>query len=96
MIHWDKARGAAFDGAGRVIDRAKRDDALAPYFNDPRSEQNILMDFVAADIACRIDFDRLIAARRGDFVHDFAGIYQHLDRRTGELGGCFVPRSAAQ
>lgn len=29
-----------------------------------------------------------------DFSHDIAGIYRHIDRSTGKLGGFFVPRFA--
>lgn len=29
-----------------------------------------------------------------NFTHDIGGIRRHLDRETGELGGCFVPRFA--
>ena len=29
-----------------------------------------------------------------DFAHDFYGIMRHINRRTGELEDCFVPRFA--
>ena len=29
-----------------------------------------------------------------DFLHDMCGIRRHLNRETGQLDGCFVPRSA--
>lgn len=36
----------------------------------------------------------LAAADDFQFAHDVAGIYRHLNRRTGELENCFVPRFA--
>ena len=37
----------------------------------------------------------LLAADDGDFGHDVFGINRHIDRTTGILGDCFVPRYAA-
>ena len=34
----------------------------------------------------------LLNADDANFSHDFFGIIRHLDRETGQLGGCFVPR----
>jgi hypothetical protein len=34
----------------------------------------------------------LAAAPEFDFVHDVFGIYRHIDRETGKLSDCFVPR----
>lgn len=36
----------------------------------------------------------LLDAPAFDFAHDLAGISRHLDRSSGQLGGCFVPRFA--
>jgi hypothetical protein len=38
----------------------------------------------------------LLAADDFDFAHDVGGIRRHLDRTTGRLGGCFVPRFAVR
>lgn len=43
---------------------------------------------------CPLDFDELATFPKSDFAHDVAGIQRHIDRETGELGGCFVPRCA--
>ena len=37
----------------------------------------------------------LLAADDFDFSHDVFGIRRHIDRDTGRLGNCFVPRYAA-
>lgn len=36
----------------------------------------------------------LLDADPGNFAHDIHGIYEHLDRNTKKLGGCFLPRYA--
>lgn len=41
---------------------------------------------------CPLDLQRLLDARDGDFSHDIGGIRRHLNRTTGQLGGCFSPR----
>ena len=43
---------------------------------------------------CPLDLVKLLAAPRFDFIHDVGGIRQHLDRETGELRDCFLPRCA--
>lgn len=41
-----------------------------------------------------INLDKLLAFGEVDFIHDVLGIMRHLNRDTGELGNCFVPRCA--
>ncbi|MBK1793395.1 hypothetical protein JHL21_02645 [Devosia sp. WQ 349] len=56
---------------------------------------NLMMDLTAADGVNGnrpIDWDRLIAADDFNFLHDIGGISRHVDRTTGHLGGCFLPR----
>ena len=49
---------------------------------------------------CELDLLALEAAGSGDtqarfdFAHDLAGITRHIDRTTGQLGDCFLPRFA--
>lgn len=55
------------------------------------------MDLAAAHAEHPLKLDLLAAeAEDGTFdaVHDLMGIYRHMDRTTGKLGGCFVPRFA--
>ena len=42
-----------------------------------------------------MDFQRLLGAHRTapqDFWHDLNGIILNINRKTGKLGDCFVPR----
>lgn len=43
---------------------------------------------------CKLDLQSLLNADEFNFTHDVFGIRRHLDRRTGELQDCFVPRFA--
>lgn len=56
---------------------------------------NLVMDLSAADGVngnLPIDWARLLSADDFNFMHDIGGISRHMNRETGELGGCFVPR----
>ena len=44
---------------------------------------------------CKLKLDELISADLGDFLHDVTGIYSHINRETGQLENCFLPRFAA-
>jgi len=39
-----------------------------------------------------LDLDRLLIADSFSLLHDVLGIQKYLDRQTGLLGNCFVPR----
>ncbi len=43
---------------------------------------------------CPMDFKRMLAADDLDFLHDVSGIARHMDRETGKLKDCFLPRFA--
>lgn len=53
------------------------------------------MDLTACHCnGCPLDLERLLEATDSNFGHDVFGIRKHLDRTTGELTNCFVPRFA--
>jgi len=53
------------------------------------------MDITACHASgCPLRLDELLMARDADFAHDVFGIRRHLDRATGKLGDCFLPRYA--
>lgn len=54
-----------------------------------------MMDLLAADGMNGnqpIDLDELAKSDDFNFFHDIAGIARHIDRATGKLMDCFVPR----
>lgn len=59
------------------------------------SHMDLLMDLAAVHHTCPLDFGRMAGAiGTANLAHDVLGIARHLDRRTGKLGDCFVPRFA--
>lgn len=51
------------------------------------------MDFTATHANGNpLRLDELLAADDTNFAHDAFGICRHLDRETGQIGGCFLPR----
>jgi len=57
-----------------------------------RDSVQIIMDIVATHAKCPLDLDILLASPDSDFGHDILGIYDNMNRKTGELKNCFVPR----
>lgn len=56
---------------------------------------NFEMDITATHAnGCPLKLAELLAADDFNFAHDVAGIYRHLDRTTGKLLDCFLPRFA--
>lgn len=42
-----------------------------------------------------LKLEALLNANDFDFAHDVFGIHRHINRETGELQDCFLPRYAA-
>lgn len=74
----------------RLADRAARMYGLSV-----EKRQVIEMDVTATHAnGCLLDLQKLLDADDFNFSHDVAGIYRHLDRETGALTWCFLPRCA--
>lgn len=53
------------------------------------------MDLAGCHISgCPLDFAKLLDFASDDFVHDITGIQANIDRRSGKLLNCFLPRCA--
>lgn len=51
------------------------------------------MDLIAAhNNGCPLRFEDLLEAKPFDFAHDIVGIQRNMNRRTGKLENCFLPR----
>jgi len=75
---------------------ARRASHLASGLDTRYDTQEAWMDVSAAHAnGCPLDLAKLLAADNFDFVHDVFGIRNHIDRRTGKLDNCFLPRCAA-
>lgn len=56
---------------------------------------DILMDVDACHSnGCPLNLQGLLEAADADFAHDVFGIRAHINRRTGQLEDCFLPRYA--
>lgn len=58
--------------------------------------KNLIMDLTACHAnGCELDFDKLLNKFDDfNFIHDIIGISNHMDRTTGQLQDCFLPRCA--
>lgn len=66
----------------RALKEAMRKDAL-----------QLMMDLTATHAnGCPLDLEGLANAKAFDFWHDIRGIQRHLNRDTGKLEDCFLPR----
>ena len=74
----------------KIVDRAMG------FFHADR-RHDLMMDITATHAnGCPLQLDQLLECEDFDFVHDIAVIRRHLDRETGHLKDCFVPRTAVQ
>jgi hypothetical protein len=54
---------------------------------------DLIMDIEAVhNNGCPLNLDDLLNASDDDFAHDLIGIQVNLNRKTGKLENCFVPR----
>lgn len=75
-----------------IVDRATK---FAAKYNQPVPPQ-LAMDLIACHLNGNpLDLSSLLSAPYFDFVHDVWGIHRHINRATGELENCFVPRFSA-
>jgi len=91
-IDWNKIGGDEFKTIRKIVDRAS--DLLTE--QDVKHDKlSLLMDVQAAHLACPLRLADMLTANESDLMHDISGIVRHLNRETGELMDCFVPRHAA-
>jgi hypothetical protein len=91
MIQFDATKEDA-EKIAKIVNRAC--DLYKAYMGQPIGDKLSLdMDITAAHLnGCPLDLDKLLAFPDFDFSHDVFGIQRHIDRKTGTLGDCFLPR----
>lgn len=89
MIDWDKITLTRKEYAtiGRIVDRA-----MKVYPEGDR--MSLMMSLEACTILCPMDWEGLEKAKGSDLGHDVFGIDRYIDKETGELTECFLPRYA--
>ena len=76
---------------------AVRASALAKAYGLNYTVLEADMDITACHAnGCPLDISALLAADLANFSHDVMGIRRHINRKTGKLENCFVPRYAFQ
>lgn len=81
--------------AGIITAIAHRAAGLAAHAGVPVTKMHFEMDVTATHAnGCPLRLQSLYEADDFNFAHDIWGIYRHLNRETGELMNCFVPRFA--
>lgn len=74
-----------------IVDRAVKMYASLQHEVTPLE---VRMDLTAVHAHVPLDFAKLAGFSAADFGHDVLGIGRHLDRSTGRLTQCFLPRCA--
>jgi hypothetical protein len=75
---------------------AERYQTMLKRFGMPSVDQmSLIMDLTATHAnGCPIDWDRLNKADDFTLAHDVGGIQRHINRQSGQLEDCFLPRCA--
>lgn len=90
-IKWETTKG----DTELIFKIAERATKLAEKFGLYYDFNTASMDITAAHAnGCELDLQKLLDAPDGDFGHDVFGIRRHINRQTGELENCFLPRCA--
>lgn len=77
----------------KIVDRAR--ELYKKYHPDyPAPDAlELNMDITACHAnGCPLNLEKLLGFPDFDFAHDVFGIQEHLNRRTGGLMDCFLPR----
>lgn len=73
-----------------IVGRAEKDLLVG-------DRMTLVMDLTACHAnGTPIDLVALVLADYFTFSHDVCGIQRHINRETGQLEDCFVPRTAAK
>ncbi|KKN06257.1 hypothetical protein LCGC14_1079180 [marine sediment metagenome] len=91
MINWEATKGEH----DTIIKIAKRAVKLAQGQGVDYPTMDATMDVAAIHLnGCPLKLNELLEADDVNFAHDVFGIRRHIDRNTGELQNCFIPRYA--
>lgn len=76
-----------------IIEIARRANAKALAAGIEYPILDAEMDITAAHAnGCPLNLEKLLASDEITFSHDVFGIRQHLNRETGKIEDCFLPR----
>ena len=92
MLEFAKLTPAEESHVAKIVRRAVELYASLGY---KRTPLDVRMDITAVHAKMPLLLGELSEADDANFGHDIGGINKYLDRTTGELTDCFVPRYAA-
>lgn len=79
----------------KILDRAEEYNQARDIKEEKLDRVGLSMDLVACHMnGCPLNLEKLLAAKEGDFGHDVFGISRFINRKTGKLTQCFLPRCA--
>ena len=91
QIDWSKASLEDYEVVSKIVKRASNIQGFGKV-----DGPSLQMDIVATHVSgCKLKLKELLGANLADFAHDICGIIHYIDRTTGELQDCFLPRYAA-
>ncbi len=90
MIDWGKVTDETRDAVEELLTRR---GGTVFHAIPPELRQDIEMDLCVVDaFNYPLDFPRMLKAEAADLMHDIHGIRANLNRKSGKLDNCFVPR----
>lgn len=92
-INWHVERSEML----KIVELARKAVSMADTLGVQYSQRDAVMDLTACHAnGCPLLLDDMLAdnADQSSVYHDLFGIRKHIDRETGKLGDCFVPRYA--
>ncbi len=90
MINW-KVKTEDYEIIVKIVDRVKALTHAREYLSYPAIDCE--MDLIACHMnGMPLKLEEMLAMPEGDFVHDVWGILKHINRQTGQIENCFVPR----
>jgi len=89
MIEWEKLKKEERPTITKIVKRAVKMIEGLGYKADYITLE---MDLSACHIYNPLRLEELLTTDNFNFAHDIFGIRQHINRETGKLTGCFLPR----
>jgi len=80
------------DEYNKIAEIMQRAAELLPNYD----RLTMVMDLELVHNRIGLDLDAMLKCDNSDLIHDIQGIGFNINRRTGDLGNCFLPRFAKQ
>lgn len=88
MIKWEKVSNEDSKLIGDVIKRAEK----LKFLGATKDRVSLDMDITAAHTTNPLKLQDWLLADDFNFMHDVVGISNNINRDTGEMDNCFLPR----